>query len=251
MDRLSNEPINSKLCTNNLIVKIPILLAISLASAIGGSLFLSGSLNFAVFDAGFRGHDDVQQAEAAILPLQVVDRFTEVQMEGDGESDSNMKVEEDFVDPENHCEFCTRVEYTPGSKGVAGFAFSSDEALDLTGAKQIRFWVMGEEGGETVKFMVAGTKKNLDAGQTRDLPDIFNTEIFARTSKEVTLKDDWTNYELDLREIDLSGITHPFGLELTKGSDGKSQLVYIKGIVFDDEPLRPEHALDAIAGVTR
>ncbi|HEV8387640.1 MAG TPA: hypothetical protein VGQ03_08460 [Nitrososphaera sp.] len=231
-------------------MKIPVLLAISLASAIGGLLFLSGSMNFAVLGAGLYGRDNAPQAEAAILPLQVVDRFTQIQMEGDGESGSNMKVEEDFVDPENHCEFCTRVEYIPGSKGVTGFAYASDEALDLTGAKKIRFWVMGEEGGEKVKFMVAGTKKNLDAGQTRDSLGIFNTEIFARTSKEVTLKDDWTKYELDLHRIDLSGITHPFGLELTKGSDEKSQVVYIKGIVFENEPLRPGNALEAITEET-
>ena len=244
--RLYNEPINSKLSTNNLIVKVPVLLAISLAAAIGSSLFLSGILTFGVFDSGVHSRDVITQADAARLPLHVIERFTQKQIEGDGETGSHMKVEEDFVDPENHCEFCTRVEYTPGSRGVAGFAYSSSEAIDLTGAKKIRFWVMGEEGGEKVKFKVAGKKKGLDDSQNSDLLGIFNSEIFARTTKEVTLKDDWTSYEVDLQGTDLRDITHPFGLELTKGSDGERQVLYIKGVVLNDEPLRSENALETI-----
>lgn len=246
-NRLFNEPINSNLGTINLIVKVPALLAISLVAAVGGSLFLSGILSFAVFDSGVHGHDGVAQAEAARLPLHVIERFTQKQMEGDAEAGSNLKVEEDFVDPENHCEFCTRVEYRPGSRGVAGFAYSSNEAIDLTGAKKIRFWVMGDEGGEKVKFKVAGKKKDLGDGKNSESLGIFNSEIFAHTSKEVTLKDDWINYEVDLQGTDLKDITHPFGLELTKGSDDERQVLYIKGVVLDDEPLRSENILETIA----
>ena len=228
-------------------MKFPAYLAISLVGAIGGSLFLSGIVTYTGFDTAFHGHDSVAQAEAARLPLHVIERFSEKQMEGDGETGSNVKVEEDFVDPENHCEFCTRVEYTPGSSGVAGFAYSSNAAIDLTGAKKIRFWVMGEEGGEKVKFKVAGKKKSPGEKDNGDSLGIFNSEVFARTSKEVTLRDDWTNYEVDLERTDLRDITHPFGLELTKGSDDKRQVLYIKGVIFDDEPLRSENALETTA----
>lgn len=230
-------------------MKFPAYLAISLVGAIGGSLFLSGIVTYTGFDTAFHGHDSVAQAEAARLPLHVIERFSEKQMEGDGETGSNVKVEEDFVDPENHCEFCTRVEYTPGSSGVAGFAYSSNAAIDLTGAKKIRFWVMGEEGGEKVKFKVAGKKKSPGERDNGDSLGIFNSEVFARTSKEVTLRDDWTNYEVDLERTDLRDITHPFGLELTKGSDDKRQVLYIKGVIFDDEPLRSENALETTAEV--
>jgi PKD repeat protein len=220
---------------------------VSLVAAIGGSLFLSGTLPLLAPVNPSHGHAGVTQAEAARLPLHVIERFAEKQLAGDGATGSNMKVDENFVDPENHCEFCTRVEYIPGSKGLAGFTYSSDDAVDLTGAKKIKFWVMGEDGGEKVKFKIAGKKKDPDDRRNRDSLAVFSAESFSRTSNEISLKDDWTKYEVDLEGSDLRDITHPFGFELTKGSGGKSQVVYLKGIVLDDEPVAPESALTTTA----
>jgi hypothetical protein len=225
-------------------VKFPVLLALSLASAVSGSLFLSGLPTFFVQDSKDH-HASVPQAEAAALPLQVIERFTEKRMAGDAEMASSIKIDDEFVDPENHCEFCTRVEYVPGSRGVAGFAYSSDKALDLTGAKKIRFWIMGDEGGEKVKFKIAGKEKR--AGEKSRGATIFDSEIFARTSKELALKDDWTKYEVDLQGVDLRAITKPLGLELAKGADEKVQVVYIKGIVIDDQSLESENELATVA----
>jgi PKD repeat protein len=224
-------------------VKFSVLLVVSLVAAIGGSLFLSGVLPFVTPKNPGHAHTGVPRAEAATLPLHVIERFTEKQLAGDAATGSNMKVDENFVDPENHCEFCTRVEYIPGSRGLAGFAYSSDDALDLTGAKKIKFWVMGEDGGEKVKFKLVGKKKNSDDRQSRDSLAVFSAESFGRTSKEISLKDEWIKYEVDLEGSDLTDITHPFGFELSKGSGGKSQVVYLKGVVLDDEPVESEAAL--------
>ena len=249
VDRLIDEPINSKLGTISLTVKIPALLTISLVSAIGGSLFLSGLLNFGIFGTNTDDREGLVKAEAVLLPLQVIEQFTEKQIEGADVTGSDLNIDENFVDPENHCEFCTRVEYVPGTRGVAGFAYTSDEPLDLSGAKKIRFWVMGEEGGEKVKFKAVGKKMNNADILNNDSLAIFESETFARTTKEVTLGNDWTSYEIDLRGADLRDITHPFALELTAGSAGEREVLYIKGVVVDDEPLRPEKALETVVGI--
>jgi hypothetical protein len=220
---------------------------VSLISAIGSSLFVSGTLPFFKHNTSSDGHGSVPEAQAARLPLHVIEHFGEKQMVGDAATGSNLKVDDEFVDPENHCEFCTRVEYIPGSRGLAGFAYSSDSALDLTGAKKIRFWVMGEDGGEKIKFKIAGKKKDSDDRQGKDSLSIFSTEIFGRTSKEVSLRDDWTKYEVDLIGADLNDITHPFGFELSKGNGEKSQVVYIKGVIFDEELVESQNVLTTVA----
>jgi hypothetical protein len=78
----------------------------------------------------------VQEAGAQALPFGVRDRFNEKKIAGDA---NNIKVNEDFVYAERHREFCTFVKYTPGPRGVAGFAYENDAGLDLTGAKKCAF----------------------------------------------------------------------------------------------------------------
>jgi len=228
-------------------VRIPVILAISLAAVLASSLLLVGPLSLGSI---FPEHDDhVQEAQAQALPLVVRDRFTAMQMAGDGEAGSRfLKVDEEFIDPENHCEFCTRVEYVPGPQGEAGFSYEDVTGLDLSGSKKARFWVMGEEGGEKIKFKLAG--KSLDKIQDRlgrltdRLTDsIFKTERFALTTEEVSLDNQWKKYEVDLSGVDLKGVTHPFAFELSENGAQK-QVIYLKGVVYDDEP-----AVNALATV--
>ncbi|HEV8405076.1 MAG TPA: PKD domain-containing protein [Nitrososphaera sp.] len=220
---------------------IPSVLALSLAAVLASSLLLIGPFSIDnILPA--KNNNYTQGAEAVVLPLVVRDHFTAMEMAGDAEADSRfMTVNENFVDPENHCEFCTRVEYRPGPQGQAGFSYQDLKGLDLSGAKNVRFWVMGEEGGEKIKFKVAG--KGIDKLQDKlgKLTDkltksIFKSERFALTTEEVTLDDDWKKYEVDLSGIDLKGITHPFAFELFKGNSAQKQVVYIKGVVYDEKP---------------
>lgn len=218
-------------------MKIPTILAISLVAVLSSALLLVGPFSIgSIFPAKHDGHE----AEAQALPLIVRDKFKEKQLAGDAVAGSKfLKVNEEFVDPENHCEFCTRVEYVPGPEGVAGFSYEDMTGLDLSGAKKVRFWVMGEEGNEKVKFKLAG--KSLDKIQSKLTKGIFKTERFALTTNEVTLDDDWKKYEVDLSGVDLKRITHPFAFEL---SGGQKQILYIKGVIYDDGP-----AVDALATV--
>ena len=146
-------------------MKIPTILAISLAAVLVSSLLLVGPVSIgSIFPANHNNH--VQEAEAQVLPLIVRDKFKEKQLAGDAEGGSEfLDVNEEFIDPENHCEFCTKVEYVPGPEGAAGFSYEDLRGLDLSNAKKVRFWVMGEEGNEKIKFKLAG--KSLDKIQDR------------------------------------------------------------------------------------
>jgi hypothetical protein len=217
-------------------VRIPTILAISLAAVLASSLMLVGP--FSINNILPAKHDQqLQEAEAAVLPLTIRDRFTEKEMAGDAVAGSQfMNVNEDFVDPENHCEFCTRVEYKPGPEGQAGFSYKDLKGLDLSGAKKVRFWVMGEEGDEKIKFKVAG--KSLDKLQEKLgklTKSIFKSERFALTTNQLTLDNKWKEYEIDLSGVDLKEITHPFAFELS-GNGAQKEVVFIKGVVYDNKP---------------
>ncbi|MCI0563494.1 MAG: PKD domain-containing protein [Nitrososphaera sp.] len=225
-------------------MRIPAVLVVSLASVIAGSIVLSGVFQEALL-ARIPGQGTLPSAQAAQLPFHVTEQFKEKRFAGDAESGANMEVDDQFVDPEQHCEFCTRVESRPGAQGVAGFSYE-DDALDFTGAKKVHFWVMGEDGGEKVKFKLAGKDKSLSSDKTseKDTNGIFSSESFAVTTEQVVLDDDWKKYEVDLEDKDLKKITHPFGIELEKGQG--TQVIYIKGIIYDDEAVNPENLLTAV-----
>jgi hypothetical protein len=219
-------------------VRIPAILAISLGAVLASSLVIAGPFSGNTVVSRHEQHS--HEADAAVFPLSIRDRFTEKQMEGDAAADSKfMKVDEDFVDPENHCEFCTRVEYTSGPQGKAGFSYEDLKGLDLSGAKKVRFWAMGEQGDEKIKIKVAG--RSIDKLQEKpgklksELNSIFKSERFALTTDQVTLQKNWKRYEIDLTGSDLKGITDPFAFELS-ANGAQKQVVFIKGVVYDNKP---------------
>ena len=72
-----------------------------------------------------------------------MERFKSKQLAGDAEAGSRfMRIEEEFIDSEQHCEFCTRVEYAPGRQGLSGFSYETPRGIGLTGVKKVQFWVM-------------------------------------------------------------------------------------------------------------
>jgi len=219
-------------------LKVPLVLIISLVSVLAGTVLLAGPFSASSIFKTETQISQVQEAEAAVLPLNVLDNPNTVATAADAANPQLVKVDEDFVDPEHHCEFCTRVEYTPGPQGVAGLAFKGTGALDFTGAKKVRLWVMGEQGDERITFKVAG--KNSDntlPSQAGNLvKGIFKNQQFALSTQEIRLGNDWKKYEVSLSGIDLHGITYPLGLELAKGSTNRPQVVFIKGVVYDTEP---------------
>ena len=54
-------------------------------------------------------------------------------------------------------ECCQLIQYTPGPIGVAGITFKDNNGFDLTNAKRVVFFAKGQQGGESVTFLAAGS----------------------------------------------------------------------------------------------
>lgn len=142
---------------------------------------------------------------------------------------------------ERHCEECTMVEYlAAGPNGQAAVAYQSDTLLDLTGAKRIKFFAMGEYGGEKVSFMAVGKDSKWDSASEKAM-GIFKDKQFGIATQKVTLKDTWTRFEISLDDQEMSAIQYPFAFQIDGDSvtHGKVRL-YLKNIVIDsEEPQAP------------
>jgi hypothetical protein len=113
--------------------------------------------------------------------------------------------------------------------------------------------MMEEEENEKIKFKIAEKRSpdniQQDRPPNRPTISIFESESFALTTGEVTLANDWRRYKVDLSGVSLDDITHPFGFELSKGNGVQKQVIYIKGLVFEDEPVEEEEEAYTLARV--
>ncbi len=209
-------------------------------------LSLSGSLSFLLFIAmtGFpenisanHNHNWLFVSSNAVPgQFEVSQLFKSKDMDGDASSNAgSFKVYEDYIDTYNHCEFCTRVEYTPGPQGVAGVAYMDTKGHDLLGAKRVTFYIIGVEGDAKVKFMIAGKKSNTANGVSSSNQKIFSNEKFGVVTKDILLEKDWKKLEVDVSKTDLTNITYPFALEVTKATGSGEIVFYLKYVIYDSQ----------------
>ncbi|MCI0563493.1 MAG: hypothetical protein MN733_33880 [Nitrososphaera sp.] len=147
------------------------------------------------------------------FPFEVIGNFESLERTGDASNASYVSIDNSFVDPEIHCEICTRVEHEPGPLGHAGVTYVTN-GTDLDAAKGITFWAMGD--GEVI-FNVAGIRNP------------GNDTVSYAESLEVVLGEEWKKFDVDLSGHDLNRVTHLFGFNMT-GSE--QQIFYIKGITY-------------------
>ena len=181
----------------------------------------------------FDYHAFFTSAHAAKSQVEVLHLFKSKDMGGDAKDNvGSLRVYEDYIDTDNHCEFCTRVEYTPGVQGVAGMAYVDVKGHDLTGTKRVTMYVMGISGDEKIKFMVGGKKFD----KTKDkisYQGIFKDQKFAKVTQNISLDKNWKKLEVDVSNGDLKDITHPFAFEITKGKGTEKVVFYLKYVVYD------------------
>jgi hypothetical protein len=178
----------------------------------------------------------IHQADAQKAPYKVDQHLKINEKAGDP-----LRIEENINDAEQHCEMaCKYIEYKPGSNGKAALAFTSSTPLDLSGAKKVHFFLMGENGGEKVKVKIAGK----DPGVGKKADPLFK-EKFELSTDEITLPNDWKRYEVPLDGVDLKKIKAPFGMELLKGKGSAQQVVYLKYIVYENAPVDERFLLPA------
>jgi hypothetical protein len=173
------------------------------------------------------GEHSTHEAFAGKYPLVLDHNYKLEELSGEAKmSASTLEVfDAGVIDPDQHCEFCTLLKYSPGDGEFAGIAYFTDKPMDLSGAKRVTLAVMGEEGGEKIKLGIAGKKVKAD-GEVK----------YAFKTKTIRLTDDWTPIQIDLTKAikkDLVDITRPFEIQVIK-SDNESN-VYFKYVTFDQE----------------
>lgn len=165
------------------------------------------------------------------LAVNVEDTPT-IERGGEAKFYSRLTIDNDFIDPTHSCNFCNKIEYTPGQEKKAGIAYRIDK-LDLKGYQRIVFFARGQQGGEIVSFIAIGM---ISSGLNSNNIDSFPYQDFTVTTKNVTLDNFWKRYEISLNETRLDNITHPFGFVTTGHEPGVKEIFYLKGVTFDRKP---------------
>jgi hypothetical protein len=94
---------------------------------------------------------------------------------------------------------------------------------NLTGAKKLVFWARGEKGGEKIaEFRIGGV------GQGREYPDSDTASI-----GPVILPKQWKEYEIDLRDKDLTYISGGFAWIANVDDNPSSCTFYIDNIRYE------------------
>jgi hypothetical protein len=231
--------------------KVNPILAIALVSSLATSILAiqSSTSDDTLFHVGHNSSippDGSHVASAASLPLPVDFHYKIKEKAGDAvEGTRYAEIDEEYINTEIHCEFCTHITVKPGPRGQTGFAYVSDTELDLSAAKSVTFFVMGGDGGEKAKFQVAGKSsaaasdgigKNNNNGVNASSSGLFKGKQFALSTEEVTLKDDWTPLSVDLSKVpkeQLRGVKYPFAIEMSQMRS--TQEFFIKHVIYETE----------------
>jgi hypothetical protein len=215
---------------------------VALASIVGSTLAVPYISNLVNVSSDSDSSTLIPDASAQSLPFRVDHHLKIKEKVGDP-----LRIEEEINDGDRHCEMgCKYIEYKPGSKGKAGLAFNTDNPVDFSGANRVTFFLMGDKGGETVKVKIAGKgdAAKITDNDAQKLDNPFK-EKFAKSTDLITLPNDWQRYEVPLDDADLKDIVAPFAIELLKGQGSAKQIVYLKHIVYDNEPVDERFLLPA------
>lgn len=125
---------------------------------------------------------------------------------------------------------CIQIKYTAEKKQSAGWGGiywqnpannwgNMKGGYDLTGAKQLSFWVRGEKGGELAEFKLGGI-----AGEYPD--------SMVGTTGPVELTKDWQQFAIDLDGEDLTYINGGFCVVFASDSNPDGMTFYIDDIQY-------------------
>lgn len=92
---------------------------------------------------------------------------------------------------------------------------------DLTGYKKLKFFARGEKGGEVIQEFKIG-------GINGTYADSDSTSI-----GPVTLGDEWEEFEIDLRGLDLSYISGGFGMSASSINNPNGFTIYLDDIRYE------------------
>jgi hypothetical protein len=147
---------------------------------------------------------------------------------------SNFKINRDYIDPDNSCEYCTRVTFLSSKSQDASVAYKVNNT-NLAGLRRAVFFAMGQDGGEELAFYALG--KKIDESNNTQASTFFPGINFIHSMK-TRLDNSWHRYEFDLKGDNLSNVFYPFGFTIPHGNSSGVHVIYIKGITFDDKPAK-------------
>ena len=125
---------------------------------------------------------------------------------------------------------CLKVSYAAGGEmGWAGMVWQNpannwgeiDGGYNLSQAKRLTFWARGEKGGEVVEFKLGGM-----ASQHPDSDSV--------STGDVVLKNEWTEYTLDLKAANLMYISAGFGFVLKQEPNSGGCTFYLDDVRYDE-----------------
>ena len=218
---------------------------VSVIAAVGISIsfiyLIVGQVNIFSID---NHSDHPDQKNSSSVQLSHVEDALDSVREGDAKVPGQFIINNDFVDPDDSCDFCTQVNYTTGTVGRAAIAYDVG-ALDLTESKRIVLFAMGQRGGEKIALMAAGIESQGNPEQRKAQVNIFDGIRFQIATQNITLSDNWQRYEIRAVGYDLKDIKYPFGFVLfeNNSSSSSNQVIYLKGVTFDNKPAKNPVAL--------
>lgn len=128
---------------------------------------------------------------------------------------------------------CTRIEYSPGPTGWAGqYWLNSDgnwgrqPGADLSRYTSVVFWARGEQGGERIEFKAGA----IDATQ---LEGVRYKDSFAASLGRLALVEEWRQYRIDLRGMDLSSVIGAFAWVATVEDNPDGLVFYLDGLHYE------------------
>jgi hypothetical protein len=206
---------------------------ILLLAALSGALLVTTLSVFTFFSGtSEKTLAPAQEIEAVHFPAHMIDIYTNSEKYYDTLDGGYLYVHDNIIDSRRHCEFCTSVDYQPGlSTGTLDLSWAADKQFNINGAKKITFYVMGDEGGEKVKFKAAGKKidKIINGKVAKDV-------TFGIESQPVTLTDEWKKFEIDLSKENLNGVSNPFAIGIDKDYNDRPVRIFVKAMLLEDEP---------------
>jgi len=94
---------------------------------------------------------------------------------------------------------------------------------DLSGYNKLVFYAKGEQGGEMVEFKAGGI----------NAPGMPHKDSFEYTMGTIELKKEWTRYEMELSEEDLSSVIGAFCWVATARSNPNGLTFYIDSVTYE------------------
>lgn len=173
----------------------------------------------------------IPKARAAVLPLIIYDEADRndpaYAPSGWMGNAKGLKVDPESTDQPHAGKTCLKATYSPND-GWVGVVWQSPAndwgdrpgGWDLTGAKRLKFWARGAVGGEIVSFEFGLLGKD---------------KKFSDTAKgklaQVTLTNEWHEYEIALGDQDLTRIKTGFAFTVT--GSGKPTTFYLDDVRFE------------------